>query len=458
MLLNWQDSFAALPINSGQINGGSNLQIVSFADDKLKDVGLLPTPIELQRSLVLDTNVLAGLGDQSLVTLRWGIDQKPEILGELELAINLTWLKLQNESLWGAAMGNGGYHRFYRYNPENLQIPAQKWSLEQSYNDLVMDENMVVFYKQYEPLEIQILDLNTEKLSPKIELIKDTQERRAPPIGDDVIWYDRSSPLLHDGWFYIAEQQPFKTSTNMILPSSEKYSWQSQWVLRSWNLQTDKPVEAPTRSIPGWPLAITATNKLITQETIEDGMQNLNLLALRENNAVFLGNYNFQCGGYATFKWTGSSLYASCRNEYYYGEPPMLEEPIFDEISPDNTDNIEEIETSKSVENYAPATQIVQLNITDKGFVEVGSWNLDSWVDLQSVVDGIVLLNTTHYLRYDPIAEQNSGCNVYQLIPEQEPVLLKNLATCSYNNNGIVLTPEQLWTTEGYTGIKNTKF
>ncbi len=472
LLLNWQDSFAALPINSWDTNVGNNLQIISFADDKLQDVGLLAMPTEIQRSLVLGSNILAGLGNQSLVTLRWGVDKKPEILGELELATNLTWLKLQNDYLWSAAMGNQGYHRIYRYNTNDLEIPEQRWALPKSYNNLVMDEAMVVFYNSYEPLEIQVLDTKSETLhSPQqLELPKNTNDGQAELLAvDDAVWYERRQPLLHDGWFYIAEQRPFKPSPNMILTLPEQDYWQSQWILRSWDLQADKPVEAATRSIPGWPLAITESGELITQEANGNGQQRLNLLALKENNAVLLGDYNLPCDGYSTFTWADNTLYAICRNEngsVYYG--PMIE-PIFEDVAVEEVVSEEalsntKIDSNNELEEFKPTTQIFQLNPTNKGFVEVGNWTLPGWVNLQSVADGVVLVNTTNYWYYDApmikssIAPQaETGCDIYQLIPEQEPVLIKNLATCLYNDRA-VFTSTQIWQADGYAGIKNTKF
>lgn len=101
----------------------------------------------------------------------------------------------------------------------------------------------------------------------------------------------------------------------------------------------------------------------------------------------------------------------------------------------------------------------------NKGFIEVGNWTLPGWVNLQSAADGVVLVNTTNYWYYDApmikssIAPQaESGCDVYQLIPKQEPVLIKNLATCFYNNDGLALTASQIWQADGYAGIKHSKF
>ncbi len=480
LLLNWQDAFAALPINSWETNGGSNLQIVSFADDKLKDVGLLPIPTEIQRSLMLDSDVLAGLGNQSLVTLRWGIDKKPEILGELELATNLTWLKLQNEKLWTASIGNrGGYHRFYRYDTDNLETPEQSWLLPKSYNDLIMDEDMVVFYNNYEPLEIQVFDKNTEQLftPQQLELSEktDNKQEKTSELIDDEIWYDRRPPLLHDGWFYLAEQRSFKQNPNMILPLPEQDYWQSQWILRSWDLQADKPVESATRSIPGSPLAITKSGLLITQEMNEDRQQRLNLLTLKSNNAVLSDSYNMSCDGYTSFKWATNTLYAICQNEPNVITEP--EGPIFLETMPDETVSVEEEISVKStrdskeadnidIEEFSPVTKIIQLNPTDKGFVEVGSWTLPGRINLQVATDGLILVNTNNYwwyydapmVRSSILPQQELGCNVYQLTPEQEPILLEHLETCIYNNNGTVLASDQIWRAEGYAGIKNVKF
>ncbi|MCK5877615.1 MAG: hypothetical protein KAG43_08265, partial [Candidatus Marithrix sp.] len=298
------------------------------------------------------------------------------------------------------------------------------------------------------PGTLEILPLDTEELLPPIRLLlEDTDKPAIQPNSlfatDDValsrVWYDRRSPLLHDGVFYIAEQQQFKSNPNMFLPAPEQDYWQSQWVLRSWNLRAGKTVEAPQRSIPGTPLAITKSGMLITQETGHSYEHiRLNLLALKADHAVLISDYHIQCNYSNVLKWVDDTLYVTCQTWTN---------------TPNNINNI-----SREV-----STKIVQLHPTNTGFIEVGNWTFPALgVHLQDAKDGVILTSVNNYrTQYEGellLAEPQSNCNVYQLIPEQEPILLKNLETCLYGNERVVLTPEQIWNVEGYAGIKSYKF
>jgi hypothetical protein len=52
------------------------------------------------------------------------------------------------------------------------------------------------------------------------------EQQTKTSIAQETIWYDRSQPLMHGGWFYVAEQRPFKPAQ---VP--DKDYWQAQWVL-----------------------------------------------------------------------------------------------------------------------------------------------------------------------------------------------------------------------------------
>jgi uncharacterized secreted protein with C-terminal beta-propeller domain len=72
LLLDWTDAFAAVPITSWETETGNHLQIVSLANDRVEDAGRLDTLVPIQRSLSIAPDVLVALGDQALLTLRWG--------------------------------------------------------------------------------------------------------------------------------------------------------------------------------------------------------------------------------------------------------------------------------------------------------------------------------------------------------------------------------------------------
>ncbi|OQW91811.1 MAG: hypothetical protein BWK79_16070, partial [Beggiatoa sp. IS2] len=75
LLLNWENEFAVLPIQSWDTTSVNFLQVISFDNNKFKDAGLIESPISLQRSVSINADTLAALGDQALLTVKWGNGQ-----------------------------------------------------------------------------------------------------------------------------------------------------------------------------------------------------------------------------------------------------------------------------------------------------------------------------------------------------------------------------------------------
>jgi hypothetical protein len=515
LLLNWEDSFAALPIDSYETDTGSHLQIVSLANDKIEDAGLLKSPVPIQRSVSIEKDVLAALGDQALLTLSWGAGD-PVVLGELELATNLTWLALQGDDLWAAARGNKGYFRLYRYTKEDIETPAESWSLQKGYNGgLLMDDNLAVFYDYY-PLTVQVLDVNTGEFFPPQALEKVKEPPRVtgvleedeidepinevavgvstdaevsvdvepidvvdpiavaePMIAPDIGYYDRSQPLFYEGWFHLAEQKPFKPTQEQaaLLPVQEQKYIHPQWVLRSWDMKVKNAKEAPSRSIPGRPLTFMANGDLLTQEVTKEGKLRLNLLALEVDSALLLQSRELPCHGYSTVKWTDKMVYVNCEeNRHRPG-------PIYTHVSEEGqtADFNASVSVKEEVEvetKEEPSTQLLKLN-PEQGFAEEGNWRLSGYQILKAVSTDVVLIDTNNWYgpwiggdviakpamiepAFMPPPDQQNGCNVYQLIAGKEPALLKNLETCPYSV--LVLTPTQGWVAEGFAGIKEIKW
>lgn len=519
LLLNWDNALAALPIESWETDAGSYLQIVSLANNKIDDVGLVPSPISLQRSLPIQPNILAALGDQALLTVRWGIGTKPQVLGELELANNLLWLTLKEGDLWAATYGNKGYHRLYRYKPTDTENPVNHWSLPRGYSGLIMDGNLAVFYDGYSPLAVQVLDVSTGQLSKAHELEKSQDEQPQPvPAASNTattttaavmpvmpVWYDRSQPLVHDGWFYVAEQRSFQPETSketayLVPPANpEKQAQQEvQWLLRSWNLKTEEATEAATRSIPGKPVAFTAKGELITQESTggDKPQLRLNLLSLEEGNAKLLTSRQLTCRDYSQLVWTEETLYVKCETQDRYWGPiyyaakadpvattgtettpatPVTPVTTGTETAPaakpDSTGTETTTPATDTQTPPEPTTQLLKLSPAQE-FAEVGQWTLKGAHTLQAVSPEVVLLGPGYYwfgpmLDGGPMVKADTvnaaimppinenGCDIYHLIPAQDPVLLKHLETCpSSSMEGTVLTTTQAWTAEGFAGIK----
>jgi hypothetical protein len=473
LLLNWTEAFAALPINSWQTETGSHLQIVSLANDKVENAGRLDTPIQIQRSVSLAPKVLAALGDQALLTLSWAQD-KPELLGELELATNISWLALQEQQLWAAAIGNNGYHRFYRYRTDDVQTPVQRWSLPRGYNGVKADGDWAVFYNTYPSLAVQVLDVKSGKLH-SAQTLENQPDSKDETVNSVITpsWYNRSQPLVHDGWFYIAEQRNFHTTarepiSHFILP--EKDSWQPEWVLRSWNLTVDQAKEAPIRSIPGMPVAFTADGKLITQESDANGQLRLNLLALPSAGKVeLLDSQSLDCGSYSQLLWADDALYLKCE-PVYNPSPVYLEEPQAEDDATDSADSNEdkpsptepdEPKPTEPTEPVEPSTELLKVDVASE-FASTGRWTLTGYYRLQAASNEMVLVSSNGWYGIEPMVgvadaaimpNYEPGCDVYQLVSEQTPKLLKHLDTCSYSYQGVVLTPTQGWMADGFAGI-----
>lgn len=464
LLLNWEEAFAALPINSWESEAGSHLQIVSLAADQIDDVGLINMPIDIQRSLSVAPNILAALGDQALLTLQWGTG-KPQVLAELELAINIAWLTSQNNKLWAASYGQQGYNRFYQYDPTDLTTAAQRWSLPRSYDNLLTDEEMAVFYN-YNPLAVQAITLADGQLQPAHAL----ETRVEGETADYYYWYNRSQPLLHQGKFFVAEQKPLempvpmnKDEPMMILPMPEDYYSYMQWNLRTWDLQANPPTEAAVTPIPGEPIAFTSDGKLVTREATNQNQLRLNLVALGSGSATLVSSQEFACDSYSSYFWTEESLYLTCGETYYY-PLPVMEEPL-----------ILEEEKVAAESDFAPMppttakTVILKLD-PQQNFAEQGQWTFEGYRYLQNAVGDIVLINKEYgrYYAYDDVANVDvastdmaimppyqSGCDVYRLESQAEPQLLKQLEESCPSKEMSALDEHQLWTAKGFAGISN---
>jgi hypothetical protein len=312
-----------------------------------------------------------------------------------------------------------------------------------------------------------VLDVNTGKLSPPqpLEKTKEPSEVNVEPVDDvekvDVeveyipnIWYDRSQPLVRDGWFYIAEQRPFKPTLEQAAFVPEQEYPQPQWILRSWNVKVEGAPEASTRSIPGRPLAFEQNGHLITQEMTKKGYLRLNLLALEVDNARLLHSRTLSCSGYSRVFSIDKAVYVNCEENRYQPGPIYYSRPP------------EKIQEPTTQESQEPTTQLLKLKVNPgQGFMDEGSWHFSGYQNLRAVSDDVVLMASNHWY-YRPwmdmdvavkpamMPDEESGCNIYQLRPKKEPVLLKKLETCPYSDEGLVLTGNQVWMAEGFAGIK----
>ncbi|MCP4698352.1 MAG: hypothetical protein GY862_16080 [Gammaproteobacteria bacterium] len=492
LLLNWTDEFAALPLESWETNAGSHLQLVSFAGDQIVDAGRLDVNVPIQRSMVIGSDLLGVLGEQSFMTVDRSGGQLT-LLGELELAGNITWLHKQDGNLWAAAMGNRGYYRLYLFDPDDLGTPVESRGLPGSYDGVRIDGNLAVFYS-FNQLTIQAVKLDNAGILPARQL--DAASDGGLAFGTSSR-YDLNSPILHDGYFYIAEhkeqalpkpqpadlaveeplpmkeplpadlaaeeplpiEEPLSADVSMVEPDLIHPYYQAQWVLRSWKLADDAAEEQLTRSIPGNPLGINANGQLITKEANPEGLMRLNLLALEPGKARLLQSLELACYAYSSVIWTQQAVYINCMQEVYYYPMALAEDG-----SGGQTVN-------------EPVTQLLRISVAD-GLLQQGRWTFQGQRELLSTTEDMVLLGPDYsygYYEYgtttvtanmatDDIAEVGfvssrpmppnygqTSCEVYRLSGDQA-VLLKALTACA-GAEGVALAPDRAFIARGFAGI-----
>lgn len=457
LLLDWQQSYSALPINSWDSSSNNYLQIATMQGGQLQDAGLLETPIPLQRSLELGDNQLAGLGNQSLLTISWGNGQKPKVLAELELAANLQWLVQKGGDLLAASLGDSGYYRLYRYQSDNLESAQQKWDLPRQYNAIASDTTSstpkVVFYNN-NPLGLQVLDLASGKLYPSQAL--EQQSTSTNVSTDTSYWYNRQYGIVRDSTFYIAEQMYSYNGcpADVMCIQTYPYMYQSQWTLRSWALENGVATEQAKRSIPSEPIMVTSQHQVVTRETSENGYLRLNLLNLTPSSAKLVTSSEIPCNYYnAQVQSSGDELYVNCNSASSIYYPMYTKVGVVDDFASSNT-------------TTTASTVLYQIS-PNTGLNTTRSWKLEGSHTLTKVENGVAMMSENNYATYYPYTTTadiaidrsmmmpyyNSKCTVYSLATEI-PVALKTIDSYCTGDQNTVLTPNSMVTTQGFEGFK----
>lgn len=456
LLLEWQNQFAALPVESWETDSGSHLQMVSFANDQLKDAGVVDSPVRLQRSLRITEQVLAALSDQSLYTIDAA---ESRVLGEVELGANLSWLRLQNGDIWVAARGNKGYSRIYRYAPNDLEQAVKVWKLPRGYEEVQMGEKYLVLF-DYNPLALQVLDLATEQLQSTKTVETDTKADTKRLEIPEPTWFHRDQGLVHQQWFYIAEQRAFEPKAKVQgshLPRPEEIYQTPEWVLRAWHLPSGQ--EATARSIPGLPVGFTTSGLLVTRENLVKGGLRLNLLNLTEDSAKLVNSYPLnQCQNHLNTLMEKDKLYVNCQDgNYYYPEPIMpLAEP-----------GVKAEQTEGGDSDVAPPserwkTHLTQLIVESGNFKETSHWTWSENYSLIAVDGNSAIMQQGGWLypmmdvvrpTVMPTEPYESNCVVYQLSANAKPTVLKEIdGYCSQQATD--LSENQAWFARGFEGIE----
>ncbi len=467
LLLDWTRDFAALPVESWQNSARSTLQMVNFSQDKFLDLGLLELSVPAQRSLSLGNNNMGVMADQRFITAQWSDSSKPQVLGELELARNLGWLTKQADNLWSGGYGQDGYRYLYRYALNNLEQPAQSWTLAQNFYQVASDAAQVLFYQQ-SPMSVQRFDYATQKLSEAqiIEAQTPPDQALADSTGFAPQWYQRSDLLLDAEHFYLGEQRPvYFESQPPIQPKQPEAAtgvaanfikpqpyYSTEWRLRSWHWENGKAVEQPTRAIPGKPLALAQDGRLLTVEHTHKGSR-LQLIALHGIWTQVLQMLDFDCT-INNLHSTAQGFYATCGTAHYYY--PMY------------------LAADAAIAPASQQTRLLHL-VVDPQLRIAQEWKLEGQRELLAVNQNLVLLGPDSYSGYYPldyavkpmlatsdmavsgliapdVMSMNTQCELFSLGNSLQSVT--KLASCSSAQN-LVLSPNQAYFTQGFAGIKS---
>lgn len=450
LFLDWENNFASIPIQSWEAAAGTFLQLVSFQNDKIENVGRIASPVQIQRSLPVDEHTLAALGDQEVLTLAWEMGnpntQAVKILGSLELAQNLIRVQKQADNLWAVGQGNSGIHRLYRYSTEDITTPAQQWKLPQSYNDVIVGDKLAVFYN-YNPLTIQVAELDSGVIRPAQRL--ETTDNNDTKMSTG--WTNRSQWQVQDGKLYVAETRYIETPVTAMskdgVSINPNYYQGSQTLLRSWDLLPDGAKEETARSIPGEPIGVTAGGKYVVTREMADQLR-LNLLSLENNSARLVSSRELPCRSYSQATWVDNAVYVTC----------LVNDPTDQTL----------VEMSTPILKLDPFSgQLAE------GFAEVGRWDIKGYHAAITVTsDGIALIYNDYFYRPMPVdmvtvadAKMSTTmpyyspeCSIYQLTVGSPATLLKQFDSCPLNGIGLALTANQAWIAKGFAGLDVVKW
>ncbi|GAB6040950.1 beta-propeller domain-containing protein [Endothiovibrio diazotrophicus] len=436
LLLDWTDGYAALPITGWDSTTVNQLQLVSIGPDTLIDGGQLATASAIQRSVELDGETLAALGDQTLVTLLRG-NGTPQPLGELELARNLTWIAADGGQVWVSGNGDGGYRRLYRHTPDQLEEPAEQWTLADTFVAATANGSDLLFYN-VNPLTAQ--RVHDGQPGPLLTLEEGEESGNS--------WWQRSL-LLTDDHLYLSEHRatirPLVAVTiDQLLPEVENEGLST---LRSWQLAADgSAVEESERTIPGQAVAVSDDGELLTLEYNYDGSgAQLHRLTLEAEAARLVESFPLPCS-WPTARWQPPALYVTCAGSYYYA---------YD-----------------AVDLSGNATTLIRYG-ADGGFHEEGRWELDGATYLMAANASRVLVNQYRYGPYTPVPDVatlevgvttttslfappvETSCRILDL-SGSEVVEVATVEDCSASAS--VLTDDRLLQARGYAGIRETRW
>lgn len=449
LLLDWGERYAALPLESWETEAGSHLQIVTFDATKFSDGGRVDIGVPVLRSLELDTGLLGVLGDQSYLSVQWGESGDTQVLGQVELAANLTWVKHNGDALWAAGYGNNGLHRLYRVDTSTPPKRGKALNLPRGYQYLALNDQWAVFHNT-NPLAVQLVDLDSGTLYPAQTLEEESEEDDA---NTKTTWSERSRVFLSRDQILLAERKVTYEMGTVVADQSlvavpripELLPSQPMWTLRAWTVGKDGKATRETRySLPGNLVAVLDDGRLLTREWGEKGLTRINLVGLREEKAQLFNSVELPCHYYQSgLHWDGASLLVTCPPETYYY--PMLETEGEEPVEPRENTLVWRLQAKRWLNVVAEQTlpgyrSIVQASpdwaIAREGLG--GYWGLPYYDDVV-------------FRRSSPYYGGGITCEVFDAHTWESAGKLEQ---CPYASDALALSGNQAWIAQGFEGIR----
>ncbi len=437
LLLDWKKKLCAFPMQIYGNNYSNYVQIFTLGDHSLEDRGSVMLPVALQRVLLLDDNLLGGLGGLAFYT----IDSlgKPEVLGSLELARDYAWVEYSEGMVWTAIRAwSHNLYKIYGFEPDDLNEHVRVFEPGSDFKNLKIDGHLALLYS-LSPFRVSLLNLKTGEMSNNY-VLDDSQS------GDS--YYDRI--MLHENKIYAVQsqsvwpQQPVSTVRTAIFPPPE--TGYSLSIMKVWEVIDidQKPKLLFETSVPGQLVGVTDQGKIIFQEAYEGDKSYLNIVSIEDGKAVLEKSKAFDCAaGPSSAELNGAGkLYMVCMPPEPY---PIV---IMGEAASD----------SALPKKHIPVVEPKLLSINSENLEVEATMALSRWAEIKgSCEDMVFLYKGYRYLPLDdrqPDLEISNQCAVYKLKGNSFE-MVKGFGADVCNASDFALSDNTLFGAYGLKGLKS---
>ncbi len=434
LLLDWEKQYALLPVEAWGNTPGSYLQWVDFASGVPKDGGQLKLSTQAERSVALSSELWGVLGNQSFLTVGRS-NGVPQILGQVELARNVSWLYLDDGELWSGGFGNQGYYRLYRQKTANPDEAERKWDLDHNYNQISATDSHVFFFR-WQPFTLGVLDRARGEL---LTTLAPTDDKNSV-YGQAFAYGDR---------FYISNstwQDVKAIDSQLASPDKTGNAGYLSWTLQGWQAAADGMKFLANYNIPGQPIGFASAGGLLVSENGTDTEPlRIDLLTLdAKGNASLRDSLTLPCPAYSNTLLQGDTLYISCGSGVIY--------------------------SGAKVESANSGNKLHAFRVDGEALTPSGEWTFDEWPrPLAASDNGLVLVGAGFYPIYyadtaiafgaittstsiSTFPSWSSACRLYDMT-SLVPVLLDTFDNCPAAQD-IAMDDNNVYFARGFAGIE----